>query len=156
MDMSLTENYRRPILFFWITLLYKQNNYHKYGVLLHTLKVFYGVLKAKDYRFLVASLLHDIGKPFVAYQKPTDIKNGIYSFTAHEEKSYQLIKNWFFISHWTKHIVKYHFLILDMKRKKEKDDIENYEKLLKIWNSLDNDFKKDLKTFLKYDNYGKN
>ena len=93
MDMNLTENYRKPFKFFWITLLFRQNNYHRYGVLLHTLKVFYAVLKAKDYKFVAASLLHDIGKPFVAYQKPSDIAQGIYSFTAHEQKSYEIIKS---------------------------------------------------------------
>ncbi len=83
---------------FWITLLFKQNEYHKYGVLLHTFKVLYGVLKARDYKFIASALFHDIGKPIVAYQKPEDILVDEYSFTDHEEKSYQIIKNWFFLS----------------------------------------------------------
>jgi hypothetical protein len=155
MDMDLIEICRKPIKFFFITLFFRQNNYHKYGVLLHTLKVLYGVLKAKDYRFITVALLHDIGKPFVAYQKPSDKLNKIYSFTAHEEKSYNIIKNIPFISSWTKDIVRYHFLIIDMKRKKENNEVEGYLKLEKIWNSLSGDFKQDLEIFLKYDNFGK-
>jgi len=140
---------------FWITLLFKQNNYHKYGVLLHTLKVMYGAVKDKNYKFIVPALLHDIGKPFVAYQKDTDIPLGIYSFTNHEEKSYQLIKNYSFISQWTKDIVRYHFIIIDMQRCKV-NNIDKYNKLNKIWNTLDDNFIKDLKKFLKYDDFGKN
>ena len=140
---------------FWITVLFKQNNYHKYGVLLHTLKVVYGAIKDKNYKFILPALLHDIGKPFVAYQKPTDIVLDIYSFTNHEEKSYQLIKNWFFISSWTKEIVRYHFIIRDMKRTKEKNNLEKFYILEKTWNSLDENLILDLKIFLKYDDFGK-
>jgi len=154
MDMNLTENYRKPFKFFWITLLFRQNNYHRYGVLLHTLKVVLGVIKDNDYRFLAAAFLHDIGKPFVAYQKPSDKEKGIYSFTSHEEKSYDIIKNWPFISDWTKDIVRYHFIILDMKRKKNVEE-EKYHKLKNIWNTFDDSFQQDLQIFLKYDSFGK-
>ncbi len=154
MDMILSEDYRKPFIFFWITLLYRQNNYHKHGVLVHTLKVVYAVLKAKDYRFLAVAFLHDIGKPFVAYQRPKDKLQNIYKFTAHEEKSYEMIKNWSFISDWTKQIVRYHFIITDMKRTKNKD-LEKYDKLENIWNNFDQNFQEDLQTFLKYDNFGK-
>ena len=139
---------------FWITTLFKQNNYHKYGVLLHTLKVAYGAIKDRNYKFIIPALFHDIGKPFVAYQKPTDIPLNIYSFTNHEEKSYQLIKNWFFISDWTKQIVRYHFIISDMQRSK-KNNLNKFYKLEKTWNSLDKNLISDLKIFLKYDDFGK-
>jgi len=153
--MITIENYKSKRSFFWITLLFTQNNYHKYGVLLHTLKVVYGVLKDRNYKFLAAAFLHDIGKPFVAYQKPQDKIDNIYSFTNHEEKSYQIIENWLFISDWTKQIVRYHFLIIDMKRKKENNNIKMFKKLEKDWVNLTPNLQEDLRTFLKYDNYGK-
>ncbi len=146
MDMILNEDYRKPFKFFWITLLFKQNHYHKFGVLLHTLKVVYAVIQAKDYRFLAAAFLHDIGKPFVAYQRPQDKVQGIYKFTAHEEKSYEIIKKWPFISNWTKQIVRYHFVIIDMKRN---------PLLEETWSKFDTKFQEDLQIFLKYDNFGK-
>ena len=93
------------------TLFIKQNKWHRYGVLLHTLKVVYGVLKAKDYRFLASALFHDIGKPSVAYRDEEDMITGEYSFTDHEERSYQIVKNWFFLSDWTKQIIRYHYII---------------------------------------------
>ena len=150
----MIENYKTNQKFFWITLLFVQNNYHRYGVLLHTLKVVYGVCKDKNYRFLAAALLHDIGKPFVAYQKSSDKIDGIYSFTSHEEKSYQIIKNWPFVSDWTKQIVRYHFLILDMQRKKN-NNINKFKELEEKWVKFTLTFQEDLKTFLKYDNFGK-
>ena len=148
-------HYLNKIRVFFITLFIKQNNYHKYGVLLHTIKVMYGAFLDKKYKFIVPALLHDIGKPFVAYQKKEDIALDIYSFTNHEEKSYQIIKNWFFISSWTKDIVRYHFLIVDMKRTKEKNDIKKLQRLEKTWNSLSHDLVTDLHIFLKYDEFGK-
>jgi len=114
----------------------------------------YGVIKDKNYKFIVPALLHDIGKPFIAYQKDTDIPLGIYSFTNHEEKSYQLIKNISFISQWTKDIVRHHFIIRDMKRCKE-NNIVKYEKLKQTWDTLDDEFINDLQTFLIYDDFGK-
>ena len=140
---------------FWRTLLFRQNNYHRYGVLLHTLKVLYTVLKTNDYRFIASALLHDIGKPFVAYQDDEDKLTGEYSFTNHEEKSYQIIKNWFFISKWTKNIVRYHYIIRDIRKCKEKNNTTRLKELEESWTQLDNKFINDLETFLKYDDFGK-
>lgn len=141
---------------FWKTLLFKQNKYHKYGVFLHTMRVLYAVLKAKDYRFIAAALFHDIGKPVVAYQDDEDIAIGDYSFTDHEEKSYQIVKNWFFLSDWTKDIIRYHYLIRDRKNSKRKKLDIRVKRLETQWKKLDEDFKKDLAIFLVYDDYGKN
>ncbi|MDB2405535.1 HD domain-containing protein [Arcobacteraceae bacterium] len=140
---------------FWITLLFKQNKWHKYGVLLHTLKVVYGVIKAKDYRFLAAALFHDIGKPSVAYQDEEDIHTGEYSFTDHEEKSYQIVKNWSFLSDWTKEIIRYHYIIRDIQNSKRKGKFARLVRLEEAYSKLDDEFIKDLEIFLKYDDYGK-
>jgi len=133
---------------------WKQNKHHKHGVFMHTMKVFYYALKDKNYKMLAAALLHDIGKPFVAYQKEEDKINNEYSFTDHEEKSYQMIKNIPFISDYTKNLVRYHYLIRDLEKSKKRD-YQRYLEKKKIWDSLDDDFKEDLKTFLKYDDLGK-
>jgi hypothetical protein len=155
MDMNLKEiSKKRSCKFFFITLFFRQNDYHKHGVSVHTLKVVYKVLIEKDYKFLAAAILHDIGKPYVAYQRPQDIENNIYKFTNHEEKSYEIIKSWPFVSTWTKNIVRYHFIIIDLKRKKENND-KAYIKLEQKWNSFDKKFQEELETFLKYDNFGK-
>jgi len=140
---------------FWITLLFKQNKYHKYGVLIHTLKVVLGVLKAKDFKFLAAALLHDIGKPFVAYQDKEDILVDEYSFTDHEERSYQMVKNWFILSDWTKNVIRYHYIIRDIQNSKRKGLFERLERLETAYATLDAVFIKDLKKFLIYDDYGK-
>lgn len=55
------------IKFFFISLFWKQNKWHKHGVFIHTLRVVYYTFKGKEYRMIPAALLHDIGKPFVAY-----------------------------------------------------------------------------------------
>ena len=140
---------------FWITLLFKQNKWHKYGVLLHTFKVMYGAFKAKDYKYLAAALFHDIGKPSVAYRDESDILTGEYSFTDHEEKSYQIVKNWFFLSDWTKQIIRYHYIIRDIKNSKKKGKLDRLARLEKSWNTLDDEFIKELEVFLVYDDYGK-
>ncbi|MEA3512926.1 MAG: HD domain-containing protein [Campylobacterota bacterium] len=140
---------------FWITLLFKQNRWHRYGVLLHTFKVVYGVLKAKDYKFLAAALFHDIGKPSVAYQDSEDILTGEYSFTDHEEKSYQIVKNWFFLSAWTKKVIRYHYIIRDLKNSKRKGLTSRLKRLESSWATLDEVFIKELEIFLVYDDYGK-
>jgi predicted HD phosphohydrolase len=140
---------------FWHSLLIRQNNHHRYGVLLHTFKVCYAVLKAKDYKFLIPALLHDIGKPIVAYQKPEDIKTQEYSFTDHEEKSYTIIKNWFFLSDWTKNIVRYHYLIRDIWKCEKESKFERLVRLQKSWDTLDKEFISELRVFLTYDDYGK-
>jgi len=140
---------------FWITLFFKQNKYHKYGVLLHTLKVCYKVLKDGNYKYFNVALFHDIGKPFVAYKKDDeDVIYNEYSFTDHEEKSYQIIKNWFFISSYTKKIVRYHYLIRDIKKSK-KEDLTRYIQKKALWDTLEDDIKEDLATFLIYDDLAK-
>ena len=65
---------------------------------MHTLALVYHAIRAKEYKMITAGLLHDIGKPLVAYQDEKDKLTGEYSFTNHEEISYQLITNIPFIS----------------------------------------------------------
>jgi HD superfamily phosphohydrolase len=139
---------------FWHSLLWKQNGYHQHGVLLHTLRVTYHVLKHKEYKMFPAALLHDIGKPFVAYQKPEDVIRKEYSFTDHEECSYQLIKNWSFVSTYTKELVRWHYLIRDISKHKTKDPKRHKEKKA-IWENLSQEMQQDLQRFLKYDDLGK-
>ncbi len=137
------------------SLFFVQNKWHQHGVLIHTLRVTYHILKTRNFKFFVAGLLHDIGKPSIAYKKDEeDIKFGEYSFTDHEERSYQIIKNWFFISNYTKLIVRYHYLIRDLQKSK-KEDLSRYKKKKKIWDSLDSNIKKDLAKFIKLDDLGK-
>ena len=149
---------------FLITLFFKQNKYHRHGVLIHTLKVFWYALNGGNDEFLAAALLHDIGKPFVA---TLDDDGKDYSFTNHEEKSYQIIKNWPFISLYTKNIVRYHYL----RRRIEKDskklkegknssngDLINNESLKKMMDTYDSfskEFEKDLRKFQKLDDKAK-
>ncbi len=139
---------------FLLTLFFKQNKYHRHGVLVHTLKVLYHTVKNKDYKLLPSALLHDIGKPFVAYQDEEDVVTGEWSFTDHEEKSYQIIKNWNFISGYTKKMVRYHYLIRDIKKHKIEDPKRSAEKKM-IWDSLDEDMQEDLRRFIRYDDLGK-
>jgi len=140
---------------FWRSLLSVQNKYHQHGVLVHTLRVVWEVLKAGQFQMLIAAFLHDIGKPFVAYVKDEeDKKYNEYSFTDHEELSYEIIKNWFFLSQYTKDLVRYHYLIRDIQKSK-KEDLPRYAKKIKIWETLDENFKKDLELFLKFDDLGK-
>ncbi|MFA6191272.1 MAG: HD domain-containing protein [Sulfurimonas sp.] len=134
---------------FWI-----QNNWHQHGILVHTLRVTYYILKAGDFKLFAAGLLHDIGKPSVAFQKPEDVEFGEYSFTDHEEKSYQIIKNWPFISEYTKQIVRNHYLIRDIK-KSFTEDKSRYDSKKKIWDGLSKNIQKDLERFIRYDDLGK-
>ncbi|MCD6190733.1 MAG: HD domain-containing protein [Sulfurimonas sp.] len=137
------------------SLFFTQNKWHQHGVFLHTLRVTYYILKYGEFKLFGAGLLHDIGKPFTAFKKDEeDIEFNEYSFTDHEEKSYQIIKNWFFISEYTKNIVRYHYLIRDIKKSK-KEDLERYAQKQLIWDSLDEEIKDDLTRFLKYDDLGK-
>ena len=132
-----------------------QNKWHQHGVFIHTLRVTYCALKARDFKLFAACILHDIGKPSTAYIKDDeDIEFGEYSFTDHEERSYQIIKNWGFISQYTKEIVRYHYLIRDIKKSK-KEDLPRYAKKQEIWESIDLEMQKDLARFLVYDDLGK-
>ena len=140
---------------FWTTLLIKQNEHHRYGVFLHTLKVTWGAIKDGQFRFIVPALLHDIGKPVVAYQKPKDIPMKTYSFTDHEEKSYLMVKSWFFLSDWTKDMIRYHYLIRDISKSKKENKLERLERLEKSWAKLTPEFIEDLEQFFIYDAYGK-
>lgn len=137
------------------SLFFTQNKWHQHGVLLHTLRVTYYAVKAEGFKFFAAACLHDIGKPFCAFVKDDEDREfGEYSFTDHEEKSYQIIKNWFFISEYTKKIVRYHYLIRDIKKSK-KEDLQRYAKKKAIWDTLDDIMKEDLARFLLYDDKGK-
>jgi len=137
------------------SLFFTQNKWHQHGVLMHTCRVLYSVIKSGDYRFIPAAILHDIGKPFTAFVKDDEDRiYNEYSFTDHEEKSYQIIKNWKFVSDYTKDIVRYHYLIRDIKKSK-KEDLTRYAQKKPIWDSLDEELKKDLEIFLRYDDLGK-
>ena len=137
------------------SLFFTQNKWHQHGVLLHTLRVTYYILKAGEFKLFGAGLLHDVGKPFTAFIKDEeDIEFNEYSFTDHEERSYQIIKNWFFVSEYTKKIVRYHYLIRDIKKSK-KENLERYTQKQPVWDSLDEATKDDLTRFLKYDDLGK-
>ncbi|WP_457749772.1 HD domain-containing protein [Sulfurimonas sp.] len=137
------------------SLFFTQNKWHQHGVFLHTLRVTYYALKAGEFQFFAAALLHDIGKPFTAYKKDEeDFRFNEWSFTDHEEKSYQIIKNWFFISEYTKKIVRYHYLIRDIKKSK-KEDVKRYVLKKQIWDDLDKNMQEDLQRFLHCDDLGK-
>ena len=140
---------------FLISLFFTQNKWHQHGVLLHTLRVTYHCVKNEGFNFLAAGLLHDIGKPFTAFVKDEEDREfGEYSFTDHEERSYEIIKNWGFVSEYTKKIVRYHYLIRDIKKSK-KEDLQRYAHKKKIWDSLDEVLQEDLARFLVYDDKGK-
>ena len=136
------------------TLLWKQNKYHRHGVFLHTMRVAYYALIHGDLKMLPAAFLHDVGKPLVAYQKEEDIVLKEYSFTDHEEKSYEVIKNWSFVSDYTKQLVRYHYLMRDIDKHKLKDPKRYKEKKI-IWERLRPEIQADLIIFLKYDDLGK-
>lgn len=137
------------------SLFFVQNKWHQHGVLLHTLRVLYHCIKAGEFRFLAAALLHDIGKPNVAYKKDEeDIIYNEYSFTDHEEKSYQIIKNWVFVSEFTKQMVRYHYLIRDIK-KSQNEDYERYLQKKEIWDNLTPLMQKELQKFIYFDDMGK-
>lgn len=152
--MNQTNNkiFSKPFL---DSLFFTQNKYHQHGVFVHTLRVLYYSLKHGDFRFFMPALLHDIGKPFVAFKKDEeDVEFDEWSFSDHEERSYQIIKNWKFIGKYTKEMVRYHYLIRDIK-KSQKEDYPRYLEKKKIWDSLDDSLKADLQRFLKYDDLGK-
>ncbi len=120
----------------------------------HTLNVVYNVFQRRLYRMIPAAFLHDISKSFVAYQKPEDILVNEYSFTDHEEKSYEMIRNLRGVSNYTKNLVRYHYLIRDMEKCWENNKIRYTEKN-KVWNGLNSHFQQELKKFLKCDDAAK-
>ncbi len=150
MNTALSKN-------FWKSLLYRQNNHHAHGVFFHSVLVVYYLFKMKQYKMMVAGVLHDISKPVVAKPDAKDIERGFgeLSFTSHEELGYQTIKNWGFISDYTKMIVRYHYLIRGMSKAKEKGQMAKYRRLKRIWDGLSQDMKKDLAIFLKADDLAK-
>ena len=139
---------------FFITLFIKQNKWHRFGILIHTLAVVVHVLKAKKYSMLSAAFLHDVGKPYVAYQNDEDKRTGEYSFHNHEEASYHIIKDWK-ISEYTKKLVRYHYLIRGMEKAKEKNHLGRYHRMKRAFENLDEGFKKDLELFMHFDDLGK-
>ncbi len=140
---------------FWETLILKQNKWHRHGVLIHTLKVVYQVLKAKDYRFLATAFFHDLGKPIVAFRDEEDMITQEYSFRDHEEKSYLIVKNWPILSSWSKDMIRFHYLIRDRINSKKKGHLTRLAKLDAAWDKLSPEFIKDLELFLIYDDKGK-
>ena len=139
---------------FYITLFIKQNKWHRYGVLLHTFAVAFHILKAKEYKMLAAAFLHDIGKPYVAYQNEKDKITKEFSFHNHEEISYHIIKNWK-ISSYTKNLVRYHYIIRGMEKAKERNLLGVYKRMKRSFDKLDDNFIEDLKLFMKFDDMGK-
>lgn len=137
-----------------LTTFWKQNSYHQHGVLIHTLRVTWNIIKYRHWQMVPAALLHDLGKPASAHQKPEDIINNEFSFTNHEERSYEMIKDWWFISDYTKHLVRHHYLIRRMGKAKQKG-LSEYSSLKSTWDSFTPEFQKDLANFLKCDDLGK-
>ena len=142
-----------------ITTFWKQNKWHKHGVFVHTLNVVLSAIISGDYRMIPAAFLHDIGKPASATRD-----DGVfsYSFKDHEEASYDIIKNWSFISKYTKELVRWHYLLRGKSVAKEKFNktgdekyLKEYERQQEIWDSLDTSFQKELHKFLKHDDNGK-
>jgi len=142
---------------FWKSLLFRQNDYHRYGVFRHSLMVVVHLIKAKQYKMIMAGILHDFGKPFTAKPDEKDIAKGRgeLSFTNHEEFSYQIIKKWNFISNETKLLVRYHYLIRGLSKAKEKGEMLKYRRLKRVWDRLSLEMKKDLSIFLKADDLAK-
>ena len=139
---------------FFITLFIKQNKWHKFGVLLHTLAVVFHTFKAKKYKMIPAAFLHDVGKPYVAFQDENDKITNEYSFHNHEEISYHIIKNWK-VSPYTKNLVRYHYLLRGMQKAKEKNHLGRYNCMKRNFDSLDEEFVSDLELFMKFDDLGK-
>jgi len=138
-------------------LFVSQNRHHRFGVLGHTIAVTYHTLKARDFKFFIPALLHDIGKMGVAYQDEKDIREGLgeLSFTNHEELGYQIVKDWTFITDYHKLIIRHHYLIRGMAKARKKGQMPKYRRLKRIWDGLDDEMKQDLADFLRYDDAGK-
>ncbi|MCT7566710.1 hypothetical protein N5T96_10205 [Aliarcobacter butzleri] len=73
--MKLKRVFRKE---FFITLFLKQNKYHRFGVLLHTLALVKNTIKYKNYKMIAAAFLHDIGKSIIAFQDEKDKITGEY------------------------------------------------------------------------------
>lgn len=148
-----------------IVIFWKQNSWHKHGVLIHTIKVIFYIIKNRKYKMIPAWILHDIWKPLVATKDNTIELS--FSFTGHEEKSYQIIKDIPFISDYTKNLVRWHYLIRGIKKAKEKSMSkekskkeryfwkDEHQRQSEIYKNLNENFKKDLSLFLKCDDLGK-
>lgn len=137
------------------SLFFTQNKWHQHGVFVHTLRVIFSVIKKGHYRFIPAAIMHDFGKPVTAFRKDAeDFEFNEYSFTDHEEMSYQIIKDWSFVSAYTKSLVRYHYLIRDIKKSKT-EDLPRYAEKQKIWDSLDSELHEDLELFFICDDEGK-
>ena len=117
--------------------------------------VVYHAIKAKQYKMITAGFLHDIGKPVLAFQRESDKLTGEYSFTNHEEIGYQLIKKVPFISDYTKNLVRYHFLLRGMESSQRKGHNKRYRRMKRKYDSLESDFREDLKIFLEFDDLAK-
>ncbi|HIQ28241.1 MAG TPA: HD domain-containing protein [Sulfurovum sp.] len=142
---------------FWKSLLFRQNDHHRYGVFRHTVMVAYHLLREKQYKLILASLMHDFGKPLTAKPDNDDIArgNGELSFRNHEAISYLVIKNWRFVSDYSKEIVRHHYLIRGMGKAKKKNEMPKYRRLKRTWDGLSDEMKKDLAVFLKADDLAK-
>jgi predicted HD phosphohydrolase len=140
---------------FLITLFLKQNKHHQHSVLGHTLKVTYSAIKMKHYRFIIPALLHDVGKPYSAYQDAGDKLDGTYSFTNHEELSWHIVKRWVFLSNWTKDVIRYHYLVRDIYLCEQRGKAARLKRIQKRWDKLSPELREDLKLFLMIDDAGK-
>ena len=147
----------RNLKAFLTTMFIRQNKYHAHSVIGHTIKVTHELIKKGRLDLVAAGILHDIAKPLTAYQDERDLAEGRgeYSFTNHEVFGYLVIKDWPFISDYTKDIVRYHYLIRGMHKAKLRGNLPKYRRLRRIWNGLSDDFKADLGVFLSADDLGK-
>ncbi|AXH14690.1 phosphohydrolase [Malaciobacter mytili LMG 24559] len=139
---------------FFITLFIKQNKWHYYGVLAHTLALVFHLVKNRQFKMIGAGFLHDIAKPIIAFQDDEDKKTNQYSFHNHEELSFFIVRNWP-ISLYTKNLVRYHYIIRGMQKAKERNQINKYKRMKRSYEKLDKDFIIDLKIFMKYDDLAK-
>lgn len=139
---------------FLSSAFYKQNSWHKHGVVVHPLCTVYYAVRFGGKRFFLPALLHDIGKPFCATQKGMDRISSTFSFTKHEELSYLIIKGWP-ISQRTKDIVRYHFLIRDIEKNRHSKNTSRFNRLSRVWERLDESLKSDLLEFMQYNDMGK-
>jgi len=103
---------------------------------------------------LPAALLHDIGKPLVAFQKPEDVEKNEYSFTNQEEVGYRIVAKWPFVSGYTKSLVRWHYLLRDIEKHRIKNPNRAKVKAKKLAR-LSPRMRDDLCTFLIFDDKAK-